>query len=188
MPQPFPADNFIYSHKGLPKDNYPLHHNDLRYNLQIYNWPRRHYVPVFKFKIYNFNDLDAMMHMMQWNDMTLDYQTEDPMDSNHYIENRSPMFLGIMVIFGFIFIVCYAVWGYALIDWVEDPYRMRKIFYPASFGFQLFRINPFEDGYNNDLPKSRIDRDPVLRFDKDGNALPSTIRRYPFADEYTYRI
>ena len=106
MPQPFPANDFIYSHKGLPKDNFPLHSNDLRYDFKIYNLPRRHYVPVFKLKLYNFNDLDAVMHMIGYNDMVLDYQIEEPMDSNHYIEHRSQMFVLGMIISGFIFIVC----------------------------------------------------------------------------------
>jgi hypothetical protein len=79
------------------------------------------------------------------------------------------------------------VWGYGLIDWHEDPYRLRKVLYPASFQFQLFRINPFE-GHNYGLHPRRYDREPYLKYDKDGNALPTTIRRYPFPDEYTYRI
>ena len=74
-----------------------------------------------------------------------------------------------------------------MIDYAEDPWRFRKIFYPASFQFQFLRNNPFE-GHNYGLPGRRTDREPPLRFDKDGNALPSTIRRYPFEDEYTYRI
>jgi hypothetical protein len=71
MSQPFSADSFIYSHKGLLKDNYPtiITNSD---TISIYNWPKRYYVSVFKFKLY---DLDAIMHIMQWNDMTIDYQT-----------------------------------------------------------------------------------------------------------------
>jgi hypothetical protein len=105
MPQPFPAHDFIYSHKGLP-EYYPAHHNDIRYNFKISNWPRRHYVPVFKLKMYNFNDRDAVMHMMGWNDFVLDYQLEEPMDSNHYVENRSPLALVLLAGGAFIFIVC----------------------------------------------------------------------------------
>jgi hypothetical protein len=106
MPQPFPANDFIYSHKGLPAINHPLHKNDVRYDFKINLWPRRHYVPVFKLKLYNFNDLDAIMHMMGWNDFALDYQLEEPMDSNHYVENRSPLALFFLIFGAAIFIVC----------------------------------------------------------------------------------
>jgi hypothetical protein len=105
MPQPFPAKDFIYSHKGLP-DTYPLHRNDVRYNFMINKWPRRHYVPIFKLKLYNFNDLDSVMHMMGWNDFVLDYQTEDPMESNHYVETRSQFSILLILAGAFIYIVC----------------------------------------------------------------------------------
>jgi len=44
-------------------------------------------------------------------------------------------------------------------------------------------------GNNAGLPKTKrmIDEDPI-RFDAKGNPMPTAVRRYPFADEYTYRI
>jgi hypothetical protein len=64
---------------------------------------------------------------------------------------------------------------------------MRKIFFSPEVQFQFFRMNPFE-GHGYGLPPSKVTREPVLKFDKDGNALPTVVRRYPYADEYTYRI
>jgi hypothetical protein len=64
---------------------------------------------------------------------------------------------------------------------------MRKVFFAPTAQFQFYRINPFE-GHNYGLPPRKVDREPYLKFDKDGNALPTNVRRYPFADEYTYRI
>jgi len=52
MPQPFPKNHEIYSHKGLPPSLYPKHMNDVRYNLKPLAWPRRHFVPDFRVYIY----------------------------------------------------------------------------------------------------------------------------------------
>lgn len=101
MPQPFPKEDFTYSHKGLPPMNYPLHKDDIRYNFQPDNWPRRHFVPDFQIKMGNFNDFDEMMHGIQWTDFDLEYQLADPMESNHYIQGRPPIvgFLVFLVLF-----------------------------------------------------------------------------------------
>ncbi len=103
MPQPFPTENFIFSHKGLPKDNYPLHAHDFRYNYKTQLLPRRHHTPDFLFKIYNFSDYDSMMHGIQWADYELDYQLADPMGSNHYIQGRTPSFMIFMALTLFLF-------------------------------------------------------------------------------------
>lgn len=103
MPQPFPKEDFIYSHKGLPADNYPLHVNDFRYNYYLNRLPRRHHVNDFLFKLYNFSDYDSMMHGIQWVDFELDYQLADPMTTNHYIAGRSPSFMVFMAVSLFFF-------------------------------------------------------------------------------------
>jgi hypothetical protein len=65
---------------------------------------------------------------------------------------------------------------------------MRKIFYPANAPF-YFTYNAQFLGHNYGLPiENPKDRETPLIFDKDGNALPTRIRRYAYADEYTYRI
>jgi hypothetical protein len=108
MPQPFPEKDFIYSHKGVPEVNSPKHLNDVRYNFMPNSWPRRHFVQDFRIKVYNFSELDSSMHYLGWNDFSLDYQVADPMDSNHYINGRSPSF----AILGIIFIAIYIISKY----------------------------------------------------------------------------
>jgi|LauGreDrversion4_2_1035121.scaffolds.fasta_scaffold713418_2 hypothetical protein len=103
MPQPFPDKDFIYSHKGLPPHNYPIHAHDFRYNYYLERLPRRHFVPNYLFKQYNFNDFDSMMHGIQWADMEPDYQVADPMETNHYYQGRSPSFVIFMAVGLFIF-------------------------------------------------------------------------------------
>ncbi len=106
MPQPFPTNDFIYSHKGLPVLNNPLHKNDVRYNFRIENWPRRHHTPDFLFKQYNYSDWDQIMHSLQWIDHELDYQVADPMETNHYISGRSPSYAFFMLGVLFFFCIC----------------------------------------------------------------------------------
>jgi hypothetical protein len=105
MPQPFPKDDFIFSHKGLPHHRYPSHMNDVRYNLRIENWPRRHFVPSFLFRQYNYSDADQIMHSIQWTDMEIDYQLADPMETNHYIQAKSPLMVVLFALTFFIFAV-----------------------------------------------------------------------------------
>ena len=105
MPQPFPTDDPTYSHKGLPPLNFPLHKNDVRFDFKMENMPRRHHVNDFQFKLYNYSDWDQVMHSMQWLDHELDYQVADPMETNHYIQGRSPSYAFIMAIVLFTFVV-----------------------------------------------------------------------------------
>jgi hypothetical protein len=104
MPQPFPKDDFIYSHKGIPVLNHPLHKSDVRYDFKPYHWPRRHFVPDFQIRMHNFNDYDEIMHNIQWLDFDLDYQVADPMESNHYIQGRTP--ITILMFAGCLFLFC----------------------------------------------------------------------------------
>lgn len=103
MPQPFPKEDFIYSHKGTPSSNYPIHKDDIRYDFKPYLWPRRHFIPDFQIKMINFNDFDEIMHGVQWIDFDLEYQLADPMESNHYIQGYTPIvclfFLVVIVYF-----------------------------------------------------------------------------------------
>ncbi len=103
MPQPFPKDDFIYSHKWLPNDTFPLHAHDFRYNYYTDRLPRRHFVQSFPFKLYDFSDYDAMMHGIQWADYELDYQLADPMETNHYIQGRPPAMYVFMALGLFLF-------------------------------------------------------------------------------------
>ena len=96
MPQPFPNNDPIFSHKGYSKDLNPLHRHDFRYKFNYHSIPRRHFVPDFKMKVYNFNDFNEIVHRSGFNDFDLDHQLADPMDSNHYINSRSPMFIVMM--------------------------------------------------------------------------------------------
>lgn len=105
MPQPFPKDDFTYSHKFLPPSIFPLHANDFRYNYKIQNLPRRHFSPAFQLRLYNFSDFDSIMHGLQWADFEPDYQLADPMESNHYIQGRSPSFVVFMAVGIFIFAI-----------------------------------------------------------------------------------
>ena len=42
MPQPFPANHELYSLAPQFPLDYPIHRNDVRYNFDEVNWPRRH--------------------------------------------------------------------------------------------------------------------------------------------------
>jgi hypothetical protein len=105
MPHPFPDNDFIFSHKGLPAMNFPLHLNDVRYNFIPDQWPRRHFVHSFKFKQYNFNDFDEIMHGIQFAEFELDMQLADPISSNHYYKNRAPSFVFFLVGLFFVYVV-----------------------------------------------------------------------------------
>ena len=96
MPQPFPDNDLIFSHKGFPKDHLPLHRHDFRYTYHYHLIPRRHFVPDFKMKVYNFSDFNEIVHRSGFNDFDLDHQLADPMESNHYINARSPSFMVFM--------------------------------------------------------------------------------------------
>jgi hypothetical protein len=104
MPQPFPENDFTFSHKGTPKNLHPDHFNDVRYNFLKENWPRRHFYPDNLMRVYNYSDVDQIMHSIQWTDMEIDYQLADPIESNHYIQGRSPSFA--LFIFGCMIIFC----------------------------------------------------------------------------------
>lgn len=90
MPQPLPK-NYWLDHKNIPDSYNPDHKNDVRYNFQPQYWPRRHMVHTYKLKVYNYNSLDSIMHGNEWYDMQLDFQIEEPMDSNHYIQHSGHM-------------------------------------------------------------------------------------------------
>jgi hypothetical protein len=105
MPQPYPKDHPIYTHKPVPPMLYPSHRNDVRYNHKFESFPRRHYVPDLKVRLHNFYEFYEVMHSNQWNDGDLDYQLADPMESNHYIQGRSPF----AVLFGAAFLIVWCV-------------------------------------------------------------------------------
>jgi hypothetical protein len=105
MPQPFPKNDFYYSHKGIPPSQYPLHIGDVRYNFMPNHWPRRHFVSDMLMKQHNFNDYDEIMHDVQWHDYDLDYQLADPMESNHYLKGRSPLVAMMGILFFFVLVV-----------------------------------------------------------------------------------
>ena len=46
------------------------------------------------------------MHGNQWNDFDLDYQLADPMESNHYLQGRIPLFVLLAMGFMLIWIGC----------------------------------------------------------------------------------
>ncbi len=104
MPQPFPTNDFIFSHKGLPK-LFPDHHNDVRYNFQTSMWPRRHNVQDFMLRQYNYSNADEIMHSIQWTDCEIDYQMADPIASNHYIQGRTPSFALLMGLCFVVFVI-----------------------------------------------------------------------------------
>lgn len=80
------------------------------------------------------------------------------------------------------------MWGYGVYDVWEDPIRFRKIFHHPTntltylwnnkwLGNNMGLLNPYEETY----------RDPY-ELDSQGHVLPTNIRRYDFADEYSFRI
>ena len=112
IPQPFPTNHLIFSHKGLPPNLYPSHFNDVRYVHKTYLWPRRHFVPDFKvillndqFRLVNNYNFEDLLHGNGFPDFDLDYQLADPMESNHYVQNRSISFNFFMMGFFFVFTI-----------------------------------------------------------------------------------
>jgi hypothetical protein len=100
--QPF---NQKDSHPEPPKYFHLPFASDFRYNLRLENVPGRHFHTGFFLKNYNTNDFDAIMHGNEWIDMQPDYQIEEPMDSNHYIQQsshgRAFFYFMYFLIFGF---------------------------------------------------------------------------------------
>jgi hypothetical protein len=55
--------------------------------------------------MYNWHDIDEMHHGNGFTDFDLDYQLNDPMESNHYVQNRGILTNFAMAVVMFIFIV-----------------------------------------------------------------------------------
>jgi hypothetical protein len=83
MSQPFDPKDATKA----PDYYHKQHANDFRYNKELANEPRRHLTTGLKLKVYNNHSLDALMHGNEWNDMQPDFQLEEPMGSNHYLQS-----------------------------------------------------------------------------------------------------
>jgi len=83
----------------------------------------------------------------------------------------------------------YPAYGYGLFDTFEDPIGWRKKFNVPDAGMQFKFLALDAAGHNFGMIKSRRAQiTEPFRLDKNGNPIPHHVRRYPFADEYTYRI
>ena len=69
---------------------------------------------------------------------------------------------------------------------MQDPILYRKQFHDPYAGLSFARLD-YAVGDNLGLPLKNQTMFGIDT-DKDGNPLPRAIRRYSFADEYTYRI
>jgi hypothetical protein len=69
---------------------------------------------------------------------------------------------------------------------MQDPILLRKQFYDPQAGLAFARID-YAVGDNLGLPLKNQNMFGIDT-DSDGNPLPRAIKRYSFADEYTYRI
>lgn len=105
MPIPFPDNSWRYSHKLRPDYYLPAYRNDFRYNYFPERLPRRHFAPDFYTKMVNFNDMDEMMHNVEWQDMVPDYQVEEPMSSNHYYLRYPPLYAIYAWVFVYVFVI-----------------------------------------------------------------------------------
>ena len=84
----------------------------------------------------------------------------------------------------------YPLWGYGVLDYVEDVTRMRKVFQFPDASLVFTWLGSFK-GHNLNLPIDENDianENSGARMDKDGNILPNNIRKYYFQDEYSYRV
>jgi hypothetical protein len=82
------------------------------------------------------------------------------------------------------------MWGYGVLDYIEDPTKLRKVFQFPDASLVFTWIGSFP-GHNFNLPNYATDvenQNYGARTDKDGNILPNNIRRYYFEDEYSYRV
>lgn len=57
-------------------------------------------------RFHNFYEFDEIMHSNQWNDFDLDHQLADPMESNHYLQGRSPFFVLLGGCFLLVWVLC----------------------------------------------------------------------------------
>lgn len=98
--QPFdPKDG----HKLFPEFYYQQHANDFRYNYIQGNIPTRFPHITLGAKLYNNHNWDALMHSNEWNDMIPEYQIEEPIESNHYMQHSNHMRAVYMLIYVIIF-------------------------------------------------------------------------------------
>lgn len=81
--QPFNQDQ---GHPVPPAYFHLPYASDFRYNFILENVPARHFHSGLFIKYYNGNDYDSIMHSNEWVDMQIDYQIEEPMSSNHYLQ------------------------------------------------------------------------------------------------------
>lgn len=104
MPLPYVA-NYYHEDKSIPKDFHPDHINDFRYNFSYKNYPSKNFESLRPLKLYNTHSVDSLMHGVEWRDYQPDYQIEEPMESNHYIQNTGPLRSIYLLIFLFIFTI-----------------------------------------------------------------------------------
>lgn len=100
LPQPLTEE---YSHKLRPDYHWPNHLDNFRYDFNIKNWPRRHFVSTYRTKLYNNHDFYSLMHGNEWPDLQPDFQIEEPMSSNHYIQHGGHLRALYFVVFCIIF-------------------------------------------------------------------------------------
>jgi len=123
--QPFSPSQ---GHKNLPEYYYPEHVNDFRYNYNMQNIPNRFTAHSYGLKYYNNYSFDSLMHGNEWNDMIPDYQIEEPIESNHYIQHAGHKRSLYLVIYFIIFMFCKSFYFYYFYSFFSFfNYKLLKI-------------------------------------------------------------
>lgn len=92
-----------------------------------------------KFRMYNWHDFGEMLHGNGYPDMDLDHQLADPMNSNHYIQNRSILFAWFMAGVMFLFVVSKEILNLSLSHlWLRYLWRIWR-----SYQIQKSFLPPF---------------------------------------------
>lgn len=180
MPQPLTKEF------GLKYTTYdhPNHTCDFRYKFDASKLPKRSFVHELDTRFINKNDTWEMMHGNEWPDLQIDYQIEEPITSNHYIQNAGATRIIYFLIYFVVFTFVYAAYGYGLIDQLENKIPYRKRIQTPDKGFTFLRTDDFQswDGIT-----TNPQHDYVI-YNKDGNMIPKRIFDFPMIDEKIFRI
>ena len=93
----------------------------------------------------NFNDYDDAMHSNEWSEFTLDAQTADPIEGNHYYQGRPKgLLIPLLGLFG-VLAVCHSFCNYFIYDYNSNTIFFRKVFYEPQDSMEFAKFGCLED-------------------------------------------
>ena len=151
FPQPYVPLEHTKVKPTYPDYYFPDHINDVRFNLKYDNFPFTYVRPKTSQKIYNNNDYFQMMHSIEWNEMQLDAQIEEPIQSNHYQQGSSQMKGLYFIIYFVIFGIIYTFYGHGILDYHETNHPFRKRYFPAYSGLLFLKTSQKENNFKRKM-------------------------------------